>query len=73
MTVAIETDELLSASHTKNQMLQQQYKPPPPPRCVIEKPKKPKRKKKAHPFECGEVVLSADILLSNKTLIPRQH
>ena len=54
-------------------MLQQQYQPPPPPRCVIEKPKKPKRKKKQHPFECGEVVLSADILLSNKMLIPRQY
>jgi hypothetical protein len=49
-------------------MLQQYYQPPPPPRCVIEKPKKRRRKKKSGQYDCGDVVMSANILLYKNTL-----
>ena len=53
-------------------MLQQQHLPaePPAPRCVVEKPKPKKRKKRSRGYDdCGQVVLSANILLYKKNML----
>ena len=57
-------------------MLQQQYLPPEPPapRCVIEKPKRKHRKRKASGYGgCGDVVLSANILLYKNMVVHRDR